>query len=64
MTYKLDDFDNKTPTYMAATHAISKSERNFQKRIPRELENFVYPQIRLDWLNHFQYSDIKKLPIL
>ena len=25
----LGDFDNKTPTHMAATHAISKSERNF-----------------------------------
>ena len=32
----LGDFDNKTPTHMAATHAISKSKRNFQNRIPRE----------------------------
>ena len=32
----LGDFDNKTPTHMAATHAISKSQRNFQNRIPRE----------------------------
>ena len=37
----LGDFDNKTPTHMAATHAISKSKRDFQNRIPRELdENF------------------------
>ena len=25
----LGDFDNKTPTHMAATHAISKSKRIF-----------------------------------
>jgi len=25
----LDDFQNKTPTHTAATHAISKSEQNF-----------------------------------
>ena len=36
--YTLSDFENKTPTYMAATHAISKSERYFQNRIPRELD--------------------------
>ena len=34
----LGDFDNKTPTHMAATHAISKSKRDFQNRIPRELD--------------------------
>ena len=37
----LGDFDNKTPTHMAATHAISKSERNFQSRIPRELNKKI-----------------------
>ena len=37
----LGDFDNKTPTHMAATHAILKSKRDFQNRIPGELdENF------------------------
>ena len=37
----LGDFDNKTPTHMAATHAISKSKRDIQNRIPRESdENF------------------------
>ena len=29
----LGDFDNKTPTHMAATQAFSKSERNFQNII-------------------------------
>ena len=37
-TYTLGDFEDKTPTHMDATHAISKSEWNFQKRIPRELD--------------------------
>ena len=36
--YTLGDFENKTPTHMAATYAISKSERSFQNRIPRELD--------------------------
>ena len=35
----LGDFDNKTHTHMAATHAISKSKRDFQNRIPRELDD-------------------------
>ena len=35
---RLGDFDNKTPTHMATTHAISKSKRDFQNRIPRELD--------------------------
>ena len=44
----LGDFDNKTPTHMAATHAISKSKRNFQNRIPRELDKkFDIPRISL-----------------
>ena len=34
----LGDFDNNTPTHMAATHAISKSKRDFQNRIPTELD--------------------------
>ena len=34
----LSDFDNITPTHMAATHAISKSKRDFQNQIPRELD--------------------------
>ena len=36
------DFENKTPTHMDATHAISKSERDFQNRIPRELDKKFY----------------------
>ena len=40
--YTSGDFKNKTPTYMAATHAISKSKRNFQNRIPRELDKKFY----------------------
>ena len=42
------DFENKTPTYMDATHAISNSERNFQIRIPRELDQTFYiPKISM-----------------
>ena len=42
----LGDFDNKTPTHMAATHAISKSKRIF--RLPRELDkNFYTPRISM-----------------
>ena len=36
------DFDNKTPTHMDATQAISNSERNFQIRTPRELDQTFY----------------------
>ena len=44
----LDDFQNKTPTHTAATQAISKSEQNFQNRIPRELDkNFYIPRISI-----------------
>ena len=33
---------------MAATHVISKSERSFQNRIPRELDkNFYIPKISM-----------------
>ena len=43
-----NDFENITPTHMDATNAISKSERNFQNRFPRELdENFDTPRISL-----------------
>ena len=38
----LDDFENKTPTHMDETHAISNSERNFQIRIPREFDQTFY----------------------
>ena len=44
--YSLGDFDNKTPTHMAAADAISKIERKFQNQIPGELdENFDIPRI-------------------
>ena len=48
-----NDFETKTPTHMDATHAISKSERNFQNRFPRELdENFDTPRISLmNWIS-------------
>ena len=50
---RLGDFDNKTPTHMAATHAILKSKRNFQNRIPRELDkNFYIPRISMiHWIS-------------
>ena len=55
----LGDFDNKTPTHMAATHAISKSKRNFQNRIPRELDkNFYIPRISMI---HWISSNLLKL---
>ena len=57
----LGDFENKTPTHMDETHAISNSERNFQIRIPREIprsegigSNFLYPQNQHDLLSQFQ----------
>ena len=44
----LGDFDNKTPTHMDAIHTISNSERNFQIRIPRELDQTFYiPKISM-----------------
>ena len=44
----MGDFGNKTPTHMAVTHAISKSERSFQNRIPRELDKkFYIPKISM-----------------
>ena len=44
----LGDFENKTPTHMDETHAISNSERNFQIRIPRELDQTFYiPKISM-----------------
>ena len=46
--YTLSEFENKTPTHMAVTHAISKSERSFQNRIPRELDKkFYIPKISM-----------------
>ena len=52
----LSDFEYKTPTHTATTHAISKL--NFQE-IGHKL---LYPQIRRDLLNLFQYSDINNSP--
>ena len=34
----LSGFENKIPTHMVATHAISKSEWKFRNRIPEELD--------------------------
>ena len=39
---------------MAATHAISKSKRNFQNRIGQKL---LYPQNQHDSLNQLQFFD-------
>ena len=52
--YTLGDFEKKTPTHMAATHAISKSERNFQNRIPSELDkNFYISRISMThWISY------------
>ena len=42
----LDVLENKTPTHMSATHAISKIEQKSQNRIPRELDQkFGIPRI-------------------
>jgi len=38
----LSDFDDQTPTHIDATHAISKSERKFQNRIPKGLDQKFY----------------------
>ena len=49
--YTLGNFENKTPTKMTVTHAISKTKRNFQNRIPRELDkNFCIPRISFNFL--------------
>ena len=42
----ITDFENKTPTHMSATHAISKIEQKSQNLIPRELDQkFGIPRI-------------------
>ena len=38
----MDDFENKTPTHIDATHAFSKILQNFQNRIPGELNQNLY----------------------
>ena len=54
--YTLADFENKKPTHMIATHAISKSERNFQNQIPRRLD-----KILTESLSILKNACIKKL---
>ena len=51
--YTLRDFENKTPTHIDETHAISKSERNFQNRIPRELDKKFYIPgfVEIHWIH-------------
>ena len=34
----MSDFENEIPKHMGATHAISKSERNFRNHFPKELD--------------------------
>ena len=44
--YTLGNFDDEIPTHIGATHAILKSKRKFQNRIPRELnQSFGIPKI-------------------
>ena len=44
----LGGFEIETPTHMSTTHAISKYQRNFQNRFPRELDqNFDTPRISM-----------------
>ena len=38
----LSDFENQKPTHIDATHAFSKTLKNFQNRIPRELNQNLY----------------------
>jgi len=58
--YTLGDFENKTPTHMAATYAISKSERLFQNRIPRKLDkNFYIPKISMIHLIGYNFLKYK-----
>ena len=57
------DFDNKTPTHLAATHAISKSKRNFQNRIPRELDKkFYIPRISMIYWSSSNFLKLKNRP--
>ena len=51
----LGDFENKTPTHMDETHAISNSERNFQNPNSQGIgSNFLYHQNQHDLLSQFQ----------
>ena len=59
----LGDFEIETPTHISTTHAISKSDRNFQNRFPMELdEKFLYSQNQFASLNRFQVFGIEKSP--
>ena len=61
--YTLGDFEKKTPTHMVATHAISKSQQNFQNRIPRELDkNFYIPRISMIYWISSNFLKLKNRP--
>ena len=48
---------------MAATHVISKLERNFQNRIPTELDkNFYIPRISMIHLIGYNFLKYKNRP--
>ena len=45
-----NDFENKKPTHMNASYAISRSERNFPNRFPGELDE-DFDTLRISWMN-------------
>ena len=48
---------------MVATHAISKSQQNFQNRIPRELDkNFYIPRISMIYWISSNFLKLKNRP--
>ena len=51
----LGDFENQKPTHIDATHAFSKILKNFQNRIPRELNQNLY--ISRICINHWISSN-------
>ena len=61
----LGDIDNKTPTHMAVTYAISKG--NFKEKFSKSNsqgneQKLLYPKNQHDSLNQLQFLDIKNRP--
>ena len=54
----MGDFGFKTPTHRDVTHAISKSERSFQNRIPRELDKNFYI-LKISMIHIIGYNFLK-----
>ena len=60
----LGDLGNETTTHMGATHAIPKFHPKISKSNSQEIgHKLLYPQIWLDLLNLFRYSDITNSPV-